>query len=139
MTVNSNRSIPEGTFVPALSYAQPVGEVVDWLVGAFGVGERFRAGDEHAQVSLGTGGVLLSGLRENLNVGNAGYITVRVPNLLEIYNRARAFGAEITSEPTEYMYGEQQFGARDLGGHIWYFSQTVRDVDPTAWGAVLPD
>lgn len=139
MTASSNRSIPEGTFIPALSYEQPVGEVVAWLVGAFGVSERFRAGDDHAQIAFGDGGVLISGLRENLTHGNASYLTIRVDNLQGIYDRAKAFGAEITSEPTEYMYGELQFGAKDLGGHIWHFSQTMRDVDPAEWGATLPN
>ncbi|MCO5226533.1 MAG: hypothetical protein M9953_14435 [Thermomicrobiales bacterium] len=139
MTARDNRSIPSGTFVPALSYTQDVGTVVDWLVGAFGVTERFRAGDNHAQIAFGDGGCLISGMRTDLAVGNAAYMTIRVPDVDAIYARARAFGAEITSEPTEFMYGERQFGARDLGGHTWYFSQTVEDVDPTSWGGVLPE
>lgn len=138
MANRQNRSIPAGTFVPALSYSQPVGDVIDWLVAAFGVTERFRAGDEHAQVALGDGGVLISGLRTDLTVGNASYFAVRVTDLDAYYDRAIKAGAEITSEPTEFMYGERQFGAKDLGGHIWYFSETVQDVNPGDWGATIP-
>lgn len=133
----NNRSIPNGTFVPALSYPQDVGTVVAWLVGAFGVTERFRAGTNHAQVAFGDGGCLISGEREGLSVGSALYMTIRVEDVDTIYQRARAFGAEIVSDPSEFMYGERQFSARDLGGHLWHFSQSVRDVDPTSWGAVM--
>lgn len=135
----NNRSIPNGTFVPALSYSQDVGTVIKWLEGAFGVKEIFRQGDTHAQVSFGQGGCLISGERENLTVGTAIHMTIRVDDVDEIYERAKVFGAEITSAPAEYMYGERQFGARDIGGHLWYFSQTVRDVDPTEWGGVYAE
>lgn len=138
MTVKSNRSIPEGTFVPALSYEQDVGTVIDWLVGAFGVTERFRAGDNHGQIAFGNGGCLISGLRSDLVIGNAQYLTIRVPDLHQIYERARTFGAEIISEPEEFMYGELQFSARDLGGYIWHFSQSIHDIDPASWGGVAP-
>lgn len=134
MKADTNRSIPSGTFVPALSYTQDVGTVVEWLVGAFGVTERFRAGEAHAQIAFGDGGCLISGLRSDLVIGNASHMTIRVPDLDAIYERAKAFGAEITMEPETFFYGERQFGARDLGGHLWYFSQTVEDVDPASWG-----
>lgn len=132
-----NRSIPEGTFIPSLSYTQDAGTVVEWLTNAFGVTERFRAGDEHAQISLENGGCLISGQRASLSASNAMYITVRVPNVNALYQRAKDFGVEITMEPTSFPYGEKQFGARDLGGHLWNFSESIQDVDPETW-ATLP-
>lgn len=139
MTSISNRSIPAGTFIPALSYAQNVGTVIDWLVGAFGVTERFRAGDSHGQIAFGNGGCLISGQRSDLVIGNAQHLTIQVPNVDLIYERAKAFGAEIVSEPQEFMYGERQFVARDLGGHLWNFSQSLHDVDPVSWGGIMPE
>jgi hypothetical protein len=35
------------------------------------------------------------------------------------------------------MYGERQYGARDLDGHHWLFSTHARDVSPTDWGATI--
>jgi uncharacterized glyoxalase superfamily protein PhnB len=51
--------------------------------------------------------------------------------------RARAAGADIIQPPTDFPYGERQYTAVDLGGHVWTFSQTVADVSPQSWGGVL--
>lgn len=53
------------------------------------------------------------------------------------YERVKAAGVEITEELNETMYGERQFGVRDLGGHGWMFSTHVRDVSPDEWGAMI--
>jgi hypothetical protein len=37
----------------------------------------------------------------------------------------------------ETMYGERQYGARDLDGHHWLFSTHARDVSPVEWGATV--
>jgi hypothetical protein len=37
----------------------------------------------------------------------------------------------------ETMYGERQYGARDLDGHHWLFSTHARDVSPIEWGATV--
>jgi uncharacterized glyoxalase superfamily protein PhnB len=37
----------------------------------------------------------------------------------------------------ETMYGERQYGARDLDGHHWLFSTHARDVSSTDWGATI--
>ena len=37
-------------------------------------------------------------------------------------------------EPTDFEYGERQYAAEDLAGHLWTFSQTLADVAPEAWG-----
>ena len=42
--------------------------------------------------------------------------------------RARAAGAEIIMEPADQFYGHRTYRARDPGGHVWTFSQVVRDV-----------
>jgi uncharacterized glyoxalase superfamily protein PhnB len=42
--------------------------------------------------------------------------------------QARAAGAEIAQEPADQLYGERTYRARDPEGHIWTFSQTVRQV-----------
>ena len=49
----------------------------------------------------------------------------------------RAAGANIVEELHETVYGELQYGVRDLEGHHWLFSRHARDVDPAAWGATV--
>lgn len=40
----------------------------------------------------------------------------------------RGAGAEIVREPSDEFYGDRVYIARDLEGHLWTFSQTVREV-----------
>ena len=49
---------------------------------------------------------------------------------------ARAQGARILEEPTEFPFGERQYTAQDPGGHQWTFSQTLADVAPEEWGGI---
>jgi uncharacterized glyoxalase superfamily protein PhnB len=51
--------------------------------------------------------------------------------------RARAAGARIVMEPTDFEYGERQYAAEDPAGHRWTFSETLADVDPAEWGGTL--
>jgi uncharacterized glyoxalase superfamily protein PhnB len=50
------------------------------------------------------------------------------------HDRATKAGATILGAPTDYPYGERQYTAHDLGGHLWTFSQSIADVDPADWG-----
>ncbi len=51
------------------------------------------------------------------------------------HERAIKAGARILQPPTDFPYGERQYSAEDLGGHLWTFSQSIADVDPVSWGA----
>jgi uncharacterized glyoxalase superfamily protein PhnB len=62
---------------------------------------------------------------------------VRVEDAKAHCEHARANGAEITMEPTDFEYGERQYQAVDLAGHHWTFSETLRDAAPEEWGGVL--
>ena len=42
--------------------------------------------------------------------------------------RARSAGAEIIAEPETQFYGDRTYRCRDLEGHIWTVSQTVKAV-----------
>jgi uncharacterized glyoxalase superfamily protein PhnB len=61
-------------------------------------------------------------------------VLVRVPDAAAHHERARARGATILGEPTDFAYGERQYTAEDLGGHHWTFSQSIADVAPEEWG-----
>jgi uncharacterized glyoxalase superfamily protein PhnB len=49
-------------------------------------------------------------------------------------HHARANGARIGMEPTDFEYGERQYSAEDPAGHHWTFSETIADVAPEEWG-----
>ena len=57
-------------------------------------------------------------------------VHVYVDDLHAHYERAKAAGAVIRSEPTEKPYGTIQYSAVDPEGHLWLFSEQVRTPDP---------
>ena len=64
-------------------------------------------------------------------------VLVRVDDVNAHCARARAHGARILMEPTDFEYGERQYTAADLAGHQWTFTETLDDVDPATWGGIL--
>jgi uncharacterized glyoxalase superfamily protein PhnB len=139
--VKSNRSIPRAPVVPVLTYPD-VRAAVAWLTGAFGFVERLKIGDDHrSQVHAGEGAVIIGDVRGERRPPRPGEVTasvmVRVEDVDAHCERARAYGARILMEPTDFMFGERQYTAEDLAGHHWTFSETRADVHPDEWGGVL--
>jgi uncharacterized protein YdhG (YjbR/CyaY superfamily)/uncharacterized glyoxalase superfamily protein PhnB len=138
--MDRNRSMPDSVVIPVLRYAD-VRAAVDWLCRAFGFTERLRIGDHRAQldVAAGAGSVVVTGgATSELPGGDPTHeIMVRVANADAHHERAQRAGARILSAPADYPYGERQYSALDLGGHLWTFSQTLADVDPGTWGGTL--
>jgi uncharacterized glyoxalase superfamily protein PhnB len=140
-----NRSIPASTVIPVLIYPD-VREAVAWLSGAFGFVERVRIGENHrAQLRFGDGAVIVGDVRGDRHPPRPGEVThsvmVRVDDVNKHCERARAYGARILMEPTDFEYGERQYTAEDPAGHQWTFSETRADVAPEEWGgeSVSPD
>ena len=137
--MKKNRSIPDSAVIPVLVYPD-VRAAVRWLTGAFGFAERLRIGDNHrSQLRFGDGGALIvaeaHGDRRPPRPGEVTHsVTVRVADAEEHCARARAHGARILMEPTDYEYGERQYNAEDPFGHQWTFSETLADVAPQEWG-----
>lgn len=136
-----NRSIPSATVIPVLIYPD-VREAVSWLGEAFGFVERVRIGEDHrSQLSFGDGAVIIGDVRKERRPPRAGEVThsvmVRVDDVDAHCERARAHGAQILMEPTDFDYGERQYAAEDPAGHHWTFSETIADVVPEAWGGTL--
>src|SRR6476619_3044807 len=136
-----NRSIPTATVIPVLVYPD-VRVAVSWLTEAFGFVERVRVGDDHrAQMRVGDdGAVIVADVRGDQQPPQAGLTThlvkVRVADVDAAFERARAHGARVLQEPTEFEYGERECTVEDLAGHRWQFTQTMRDVAPEEWGGV---
>ena len=130
-----NRAMPGATVIPELAYAN-VGQACDWLCAAFGFTLRWRAGGHRAQLNVGDGAVVV---REGGPAPRdaAHSLMVRVDDVPGHHDRAARHGAEILRGPTDFPYGERQYTAVDLGGHVWTFSQSIADVDPASWGATV--
>lgn len=136
-SIPQNRSMPRGTIIPELAYAD-VREAAEWLCRCFGFVERLRIADHRAQLVFGEGSVIVVGYRGDPGAAPAGHsIMVRVADVDSHYEHAKRSGARILAPPSDFPYGERQYGAQDLGGHCWTFSQTIADVDPVSWGGVL--
>jgi uncharacterized glyoxalase superfamily protein PhnB len=134
-----NRSIPPATVIPVLIYPD-VRAAVAWLTAAFGFAEKVRIGEDHrSQMRVGDGGAVIVGdVRHDRRPPRPGESThgvmVRVEDVRAHCEHARAHGARILMEPTDYEYGERQYHAEDLAGHQWTFSETLADVEPEEWG-----
>jgi uncharacterized glyoxalase superfamily protein PhnB len=139
-----NRSIPAATVVPVLIYPD-VRAAVAWLEAAFGFRERVKIGEDHrAQMRVGDdGAMIVADVRYDRRPPRPGESTssvlVRVEDARAHCERARAHGAKITMEPTDFEYGERQYHATDLAGHQWTFSETLADMAPEQWGGETVD
>jgi uncharacterized glyoxalase superfamily protein PhnB len=139
--MKQNRSIPPATVIPVLIYPD-VREAVEWLTGAFGFAERLQIGENHrSQLVVGDGAVIIGdvhGERRPPREGESTHaVIVRIDDVDGHFERAKAFGARIVTEPATQPFGERQYTAADLAGHRWTFSETVDDVDPASWGGLL--
>jgi Glyoxalase/Bleomycin resistance protein/Dioxygenase superfamily len=61
-------------------------------------------------------------------------VVVRVENVDAPCERARAHGARIVMEPTDFPYGERQYTAEDLAGHQWTILRDARRCRPRGLG-----
>ena len=140
--MRANRSIPAAAVVPVIVYPD-VRAAVAWLEAAFGFTERVRIGESHrSQLNVGEGGaVIVADVRHDQRPPTAGVVThrvmVRIDDAIAHCERARAAGAAILMEPTDFEYGERQYVAADPSGHQWTFTETLDDVAPEAWGGTL--
>jgi uncharacterized glyoxalase superfamily protein PhnB len=121
-----------------------VREAVAWLTAAFGFSERVQIGEDHrSQLRFGDGAVIVGDVRHDRRPPRSGEVThsvtVRVEDARAHCEHARAHGATILMEPTDFEYGERQYAAQDPAGHQWTFSQTLEDVAPEVWGGILKE
>ena len=131
---------------PVAFYRDPIA-ALKWLEAAFGFETSVLMTDEagrvgHAEMDclgspIGVGGEWegpqLGGARmrspASLDGAATQFMRIEMPEGLDAHcERARAAGAIITQEPEDQFYGARTYRARDLEGHVWNFSQTVRVV-----------
>jgi uncharacterized glyoxalase superfamily protein PhnB len=136
--MRANRSMPRSPVIPELVYPD-VRAAVAWLCDAFGFAERWTAGGHRAQLAVGDAAVVVmaddGGGRGTPDARAITHgVMVRVEDVDAHHARAQLHGARILDSPTDFPYGERQYGAEDLAGHRWTFSQTIADVAPEDWG-----
>ena len=141
-----NRSVPTDTVLPHIIY-QNVADALSWLTRAFGFVEHYRYGEpggpvSGAQMYLGNAYLMVKSARSGgVSPAQPGYrtqyLTVFVDDVDAHYERTKSAGAKIVEELNETCYGERQYGVEDLEGHVWLFSQHVRDLSPDEWGASI--
>jgi uncharacterized glyoxalase superfamily protein PhnB len=136
-------SMDDTTFTASVHYRDPKGALA-WLERVFGF-EVTMAIDGppespemcHYEMALGgrgrvmIGGEWMSEIRSPSSVNGANTQCLHVELLDDLDGhcaRARAAGAVILHEPENQFYGDRTYRATDLEGHMWTFSQHVRDV-----------
>jgi len=137
--MQSNRSIPKATVIPVLAYPNVI-QAAKWLCDAFGFTVRLTVGDHRVQLNVGDGAVILREKRpeeENAPLGIGHSVTVRIDDADAHCTHAREQGARVTQAPCTYPYGERQYTAVDIAGHLWTFSESIKDVHPDVWGGKL--
>jgi len=122
--------------VPVLTY-RDIAAAHDFLVEAFGFTSRgvHRTPEGqaiHGEVRAGEAAIWLHRVTAEhhlesplaVDVANSGLV-VHVDDVDAHYQRARAAGAQIDSEPVDQPYGQREYGARDPEGHRWWFAAPV--------------
>lgn len=136
-----NRSVPTDTLIAHVGY-RDLEQAIAWLHRAFNFVEHFRYGEPigGAQVRAGNAWIMLKALTpEARTPRELGYgtqsLTIFVDDVEAHCERARGAGATILEAPHTTVYGEFQYAASDLDGHLWVFSRHARDLSPSDWGA----
>lgn len=121
------------TVVPTLRY-RDAHRMIGWLCEVFGfarhaVYEDGQGGIAHAQLTLGSGMIMLGSARDDefgrlQSTPTALGGTTQSPYLVvsnadEVYRRAKAARAEIVIEIKDEDYGGRGFSCRDPEGHLW--------------------
>jgi uncharacterized glyoxalase superfamily protein PhnB len=135
------------TIAPAVYYEDPM-PALEWLERAFGFERSLLITDEsgslvHSELTFGDGYLMVARSWAEFTATPAAVGGKNTQNLhvqLEAdldghCARAEAAGAVILQRPEDQFYGDRTYRARDPGGHVWTFGQTVRVTTPADWKA----
>jgi uncharacterized glyoxalase superfamily protein PhnB len=78
-------------------------------------------------VMVGVAGAHGIGSPKSTGTATQGLI-VYVDQIDAHYERAKAAGARIISEPDDQFWGDRRYEAADPEGHVWSFHEHIRDV-----------
>jgi PhnB protein len=129
--------------VVELAY-QDVSRSLRWLKQVFGLRPVLRQPAEgeilHAEVETEFGAVVMlrraaGDAPEPCGRSACKQVLVWVSDVDGHHAQAVAGGADILQGPITKPFGLRQYLVRDREGHMWEFTQHVKDVDPSEWGA----
>lgn len=136
MNTTAKRASPSS----ALSYKDPAA-ALDFLENAFGFERRMVITDAdnniaHAEMDFGDGYVMVGGewtehTASPASTGGRNTQSVHVHLSEDVDDhcaRAVAAGAVVVRPPNDEFYGDRVYSAKDPEGHVWTFSQTVKEV-----------
>ncbi|MBI5851453.1 MAG: VOC family protein [Planctomycetes bacterium] len=118
---------------PCLTY-DDAPAAIEWLCKVFGFETRLvvpgpNGTVRHSELSLGTGVVMVGSPRPEANrfgprggKGSVATLSVCVADPDAHHARAVAAGARVVSPLRDEEHGARGYGAEDLEGHQWYFS-----------------
>ena len=136
-------------FVPRIAY-KDLRAAVEWLQKAFGFKTTMLATDKdgnvvHAEMKFAGGIIHVGSEWENIkapaSVGGANTqtITVILESGIEAHcEHARAAGGRIIQEPQDQFHGDRTYRVSDPQGHVWSFSQKLREVTAEELEASVP-
>ena len=118
--------------IPVLTY-RDIAKAQAFLVKAFGMREGVLARDGegnvvHGEVHHGNQVIWLHrvapehGMHAASPANESAGLVVYVSDVDAHFERAKAAGAKILSQPVDQDYGHREYGARDLDGHQWWFA-----------------
>lgn len=123
-----------------LFYPDPIAALT-FLEAAFGFERKSVIWDEneklvHAEMKFGLAEIVVDGewidyvsSPQNLGGKNTQLIYIQLDGGLDGHCEiARSHGAQIIEDPTDQFYGDRTYRAKDIGGHVWTFSQVVKHV-----------
>jgi uncharacterized glyoxalase superfamily protein PhnB len=136
----------EATFTPAVFYKDPMA-AIEWLQRVFGFELSALLTDPqgnvaHSELTFHGGALTVGGEWEGAIVGparmrspasvegaNTQFVRIQLPEGLDAHcAHARAEGANVTDGPADQFYGARTYRVVDPEGHVWTFSQDIRDV-----------
>ena len=124
------KTMPESDIIPVLTYPN-IDNAIIWLSNTLGFKERWRIGNHRAQVSYGNCTIAIT----EGQLGNAVELMIKIKGIDEHYSKCQLAGIAIIAPPTDHFYGERQYTIKDIGGHFWTLSETIKDLLPEDWGA----
>jgi len=123
------------TVIPGMHYRNAP-QAIDWLCRVFGFHKHavYPGPDNtimHAELTLGGGMIMLGSVPTNehgkymrmpadIGGGQTRGVNLIVENADDVYNRAKAAGANIAFDIEEKPYGGRGFSCYDLEGHVWH-------------------
>jgi len=118
------------------------GAALDFYVSAFGAKELFRMPSPdgciaHAEFMIGNSLIYMSDAAPEMSAfameagaQSSCSFTIEVENCDEAFEKAKAAGAEVISEPADQFYGVRDAQVRDPEGYRWYLGQKLEEISP---------